>query len=107
MLDFVMISGWGAKNCLRASRVIASWEPERCTNDRQRVVVELEDDAGLRVTSSASCRAGALALDLLAWGRYRGRVYAWMLGEPVRAATMVSLTVDAPLVHWHLTALPW
>ncbi len=90
-----------------AARIVASWEPDRCAHERQRIVVELEDDAGVRVTSSAGCRLGVLTLDVPAWGVYRGRVYAWMLGEPVDAVTPVTLTVDAVVVHWHLTALPW
>lgn len=85
-----------------AARILASWDPFACKDDHQRVVVELEDDAGIGIASSASCRVGRLTLDAPVWGVYRGRVYTWVLGEPIRSIVPVLLTVDAEVVHWTL-----
>jgi hypothetical protein len=43
---------------------------------------------------------GELTLDAPIFGRYRGRIYAWSLGEPERSAAPVELIVDAPVLRW-------
>lgn len=89
-----------------AARIVAAWDPLACRDAYHRVVVELEDDGGVEVSSSASCRVGRLTLDVVRWGIYRGRIYTWVLGEPIRSITPVTLTVDAPIVHWQVTTPP-
>ena len=36
-----------------AARVVTAWDPLLCKDPRQRVVVELEDDDGFAISSSA------------------------------------------------------
>jgi hypothetical protein len=81
------------------SRVLVSWDPLDC-GDPHRVVVELEDDAGVPVSSSVPCNAGGMAIDIAHGGVYRGRIYAWTLGPEIRSVLAVRLEVDAPLVLW-------
>lgn len=83
-----------------AARVVTAWDPLLCREPRQRVVVELEDDDGFAISSSAACVIGSLTLDARKWGFYSGVVYSWMLGEPMRAPIRVSLAVDAPMIRW-------
>ena len=83
-----------------AARVVTSWDPLLCRDPRQRVVVELEDDDGFAISSSAACVIGGLTLDARKWGFYSGVVYAWRLGEPMRAVMRVTLAVDAPVIRW-------
>ena len=83
-----------------AARVVTSWDPLLCRDPRQRVVVELEDDDGFAISSSAACVIGGLTIDARKWGFYSGVVYSWMLGEPMRAVMRVSLAVDAPVIRW-------
>lgn len=85
-----------------AARVVTSWDPLECHDARQRVVVELEDEDGFEISSSAACRVGGLTLDARSWGIYTGRVYSWMLGEPISSVTRVTLTVDAPVIRWQV-----
>ena len=80
-----------------------SREPDR---HRQRVVVELEDDDGREVRSSAPCAVGRLTLEASTWGLYRGRIYTWVLDRPIRSIAPVQLVVDAPVVYWQLTTPP-
>lgn len=83
-----------------AARVVTSWDPLLCRDPRQRVVVELEDDDGFAISSSAACVIGGLTLDARKWGFYSGVVYAWQLGEPMRAVMRVSIAVDSPVIRW-------
>jgi len=85
------------------ARVVTSWDPLQCRDPRQRVVVELEDDDGFAISSSAACVIGGLTLDARKWGFYSGVVYSWMLGEPMRAVTRVTLAIDAPVIRWQVT----
>ncbi|MBA3455786.1 MAG: hypothetical protein H0T42_22005, partial [Deltaproteobacteria bacterium] len=82
-----------------AARVVTSWDPRLCRDPRQRVVVELEDDDGFAMSSSAGCVIGGLTIDARKWGFYSGVVYSWMLGEPMRAVMRVTLAVDAPVIR--------
>jgi hypothetical protein len=86
------------------SRVVASWDPRRC-GDPHRVVLELEDEAGARVSTSATCALGGLAVNVAHFGVYRGRVYAWDRGE-IRSVTPVVLAVDEPVLHWLIETPP-
>jgi hypothetical protein len=81
------------------ARVVASWDPLAC-GDPHRVVIELEDDGGAPVSRSVPCAAGAITLDIVHWGVYRGRIYAWTLGPDIRSVTEVRLEVDAPVIFW-------
>ena len=89
-----------------AARILAAWDPLACRDTYQRVVVELEDEDGVELSSSAACRVGRLTLDAPSWGVYRGRIYTWVLGEAIRSVTQVMLTVDASIVHWQLPTPP-
>lgn len=86
------------------ARLVVAWDPAAC-GDPHRVALELEDDAGVRASSSAPCWRGGLELDLGGFGVYRGRIYRWAAGE-VRAATDVRLVVDDAVVHWWVTLPP-
>ena len=83
------------------ARVIASWDPRSC-GDPHRVVLELEDEAGVPLAASAPCALGSLSLDAPHWGRYLGRIYAWVLeGMPIiRSITPINLAVDEDVVRW-------
>lgn len=81
------------------ARVVASWDPLQC-GDPHRVVVELEDEAGIPLSASAPCSLGELTIDAPRFGLYRGRIYAWVLGETERSIAPVELIVDAPVLRW-------
>ena len=81
------------------ARVVAAWDPLQC-GEPHRVVIELEDDAGIPLSSSAPCALGELTLDAPRMGRYRGQIYAWTLDDTVRSTTAVELSVDAPVMRW-------
>lgn len=81
------------------SRIVAGWDPLAC-GDPHRVVVELEDDAGVPVSASVPCEIGSVTLDVGHFGVYRGRIYAWSLGPEIRSVVPVRLEVDAPIIHW-------
>ncbi|HUS29177.1 MAG TPA: hypothetical protein VMZ53_11720 [Kofleriaceae bacterium] len=85
------------------ARLLASWDPLSC-GDPHRVVIELEDDAGAKLSSSVPCEIGEMHFDIWHWGIYRGRIYAWMLdagsGAVIRSEKPVRLEIDAPIVQW-------
>ncbi|MDX2088985.1 MAG: hypothetical protein SFX73_14105 [Kofleriaceae bacterium] len=85
-----------------SARILIAWDTSRCV-DPHRLVVELEDEDGVDISSSAPCWLGAVTLDAPRWGIYRGRLYAWVLDEPIRAVAKLLITVDAPVVRWQLT----
>ncbi|HLL25824.1 MAG TPA: hypothetical protein VK427_26985 [Kofleriaceae bacterium] len=86
------------------ARVVVLWDPLAC-GDPHRVAVELEDHAGVRLSSSAPCSTGSIAIDTPHYGLYYGRIYAWEAGEAIRSITPVRLHVDEPVVRW-LVATP-
>jgi len=86
-----------------AARIVATWDPLACSDEQHRVVIELEDEDGAEIAASALCRIGGLTLEAPRWGLYHGRIYTWVLGEPIRSITPVLLVIDAPVVHWQLT----
>ena len=81
------------------ARIVAAWDPLLC-GDPHRVVIELEDDDGAKLSRSVPCELGGITLDIRHWGVYRGRIYAWSLGPEIRAVTQVRLDVDAPVIFW-------
>jgi len=81
------------------ARLVAAWDPLAC-GEPHRVVVELEDDAGVPLSVSAPCVLGSLTLDAPHLGIYHGRIYAWILGEAIRSIAPVVLSIDAPIVQW-------
>ena len=83
------------------SRVVASWDPDSC-GDPHRVAIELEDEAGVKLSTSTRCGLGSLTLDAPHFGIYRGRIYAWALeADPmIRSITALRLTIDEPVVRW-------
>lgn len=87
-----------------AARLVVAWDPAPC-GPPHRVAVELADEAGARLSSSATCASGSIALDAPHFGVYIGRVYAWTAGEPIRSITPLHLAIDEPLVRW-LVATP-
>jgi len=66
------------------------------------VVLELEDDNGVKLSTSTRCALGELALDAPHFGFYLGRIYAWELdGDPIiRSITPLRLAVDEAVVRW-------
>ena len=87
------------------ARIVVAWDPLAC-GAPHRVVVELEDIDGNRLSSSTACMAGSLTLDTPHFGTYYGRVYAWEPGETARSVTPVRLVVDAPIVRWWIATPP-
>lgn len=83
-----------------AARVVIAWDPLAC-GDPHRVAVELEDDAGVPVSTSTVCHSGSASVDVRHFGIYRGRVYAWSAGE-IRGELPMQLAVDAPVVRWFI-----
>jgi hypothetical protein len=81
------------------AKIVAAWDPLAC-GEPHRVAVELEDDAGAPLSASAPCSIGGLTIDAPHFGVYRGRIYAWQLGEPERSSVDVHLVVDEPIVRW-------
>ena len=86
------------------ARLVASWDPLAC-GDPHRVVLELADEAGVQVSSSAPCWLGGVALDV-PMGLYRGRIYSWQLDHPIRSISVVSIAIDANIVRWQLPTPP-
>jgi hypothetical protein len=82
-----------------AARLVAGWDPLGC-GEPHRVAIELEDDRGDRLSASTPCNLGALTVDVDQFGTYRGRIYAWVLGAPIRSITLLDLTIDQPIVRW-------
>ena len=80
------------------ARVIASWDPTAC-GDPHRVVVELADESGAARSASEPCEVGLLELDGVDYGTYRGRIYAWALGEAERSVAPLELDIDERVVR--------
>ena len=80
------------------ARLVTAWDPLAC-GDPHRVVVELEDDSGARISASTPCNIGGLTLDVSHFGAYRGRIYAWALAAAIRSITQLELVIDEPIVR--------
>ena len=87
------------------ARVVVAWDPLAC-HTPHRVVVELEDHAGVKLSSSTACATGSLTIDTPHFGLYFGRIYAWEAGEDIRSITAVRLVVDEPVVRWWVATPP-
>jgi hypothetical protein len=83
------------------ARIVVAWDPLACGTPH-RVAVELEDEDGARLMVSTACELGLLMVDAPHFGIYRGRIYAWSLGEPERSIVPVQLVVDQPIVRWNV-----
>jgi hypothetical protein len=86
------------------ARLLTSWDPLAC-GDPHRVVIDLEDDEGRKLSSSVPCTIGTMTLDVRHWGIYRGRIYAWALAEGasspvIRSVAAVRLEIDSPIIEW-------
>jgi hypothetical protein len=92
------------------ARVVIAWDPLACRTDTtrppHRVVVELEDHAGISLSKSTPCNAGSVSLDTTHFGTYYGRIYAWEAGEEIRSVMPVRLVVDAAVVRWWIATPP-
>jgi hypothetical protein len=80
------------------ARVVTAWDPLAC-GDPHRVAVELADEGGAAVSASAPCTIGGVTVDVGHLGAYRGRVYAWALGAPIRSEAPLEVMVDEPIVR--------
>ena len=80
------------------ARVIASWDPTAC-GAPHRVAIELVDEAGAARSAAVPCEIGALELDGMVYGTYRGRIYAWALGEAERSVAPLELDVGERVVR--------
>jgi hypothetical protein len=87
------------------ARVIVAWDPLAC-GEPHRVAVELEDQDGIKLSSSTPCNAGSVTIDAQHFGLYYGRVYAWEAGEDIRSITPVRLLVDEPVMRWLIATPP-
>jgi len=80
-------------------RIVAKWDPLAC-GAPHRVALELEDEEGRRISSSAPCANGGLKLAAPHLGVYVGRIYAWTLGQPIRSVMPVQIDVDESTERW-------
>jgi hypothetical protein len=81
--------------------IVAAWDPLQC-GDPHRVAIELADSDGVAISGSTNCAIGSLTLDAAHFGDYRGRIYAWQLGQGARSSEDVELAVDEAIVHWEV-----
>ena len=87
------------------ARLVTAWDPLAC-GDPHRVVVELEDDGGAKLSASTPCDIGGLTLDVSHLGSYHGRIYAWALDAPIRSITAIDVMIDKPIVHLQVSTPP-
>jgi hypothetical protein len=81
------------------AKIVVQWDPLACGTPH-RIAVELEDEEGLPLSSSAPCALGGLSLGAPHYGVYTGRAYAWTAGQPIRSITPAWIVVDEPIVRW-------
>jgi hypothetical protein len=82
-----------------SARVVFSWDPLAC-GAPHRIVIELEDEAGVPLSSSVPCALGGITVEAPHFGVYLGRLYAWEAGRPIRSITPLRLYVDEPIARW-------
>jgi len=80
------------------ARVEASWDAADC-GEPHRVVLELEDKAGVPLSIAVACEVGVASLDVMHWGVYLGRIYAQTMDGDVRDEEKLRVDVDAPVVQ--------
>ncbi|MEO8702433.1 MAG: hypothetical protein ABI867_20485 [Kofleriaceae bacterium] len=83
------------------ARIVTTWDPLVC-GDPHRVVMELADDEGARVSVSTPCSHATLSVDVPHFGTWSGRIYAWVLADVpiIRSELPVDLIVDEAVVRW-------
>ncbi|HEV7553874.1 MAG TPA: hypothetical protein VGO00_00380 [Kofleriaceae bacterium] len=86
------------------SRLVGTWDPLGC-GDPHRIAVELEDDDGAPLSTSVPCDHGSFTLDIPHFGIYRGRVYAWTLGQANHTLVPLTISIDQPIVELPVTML--
>jgi len=87
-----------------SARIVVQWDPLAC-GAPHRIAIQLEDEAGVPISSSAPCALGGLTLEAPHWGVYLGRIYAWAADQPIRSIMPVQIYVDQSIVRW-LVATP-
>ncbi len=87
------------------ARLVVAWDPLAC-GAPHRVAVELDDEAGVRVSASTPCSLGAVTVDVGHTGAYHGRIYAWAIGEPVRSVTAIDVVIDQAVVRRQVATPP-
>lgn len=88
-----------------AVRLVASWPPASCGRPH-RVVLAVEDDAGVEEAASVPCELGGLVLELPHLGTYHGAFRHEPEEVPPRAPASLDLLLDRPEVFWRLPAAP-
>ena len=86
------------------ARLVTSWDPLACGSPH-RVAIEIEDDDGRMLSTSAPCELGEMTIDVPVWGVYLGRIYAWSLAgseATISSVCQVRLEIDAPVVQWNV-----
>jgi hypothetical protein len=87
------------------ARLVVAWDPLAC-GEPHRIAVELADEVGVPLSASTPCNLGGLTVDVPHFGGYRGRLYAWALGAPVRSVTPIDLVIEQPIVRWEVATPP-
>ncbi len=87
------------------AKLVATWDPLAC-GDPHRIVVELADDSGAMISGSTLCAIGGLTVDASHYGTYRGRIYSWQDGQPIRSISPIEIELDQPLVRWQVMTPP-
>ena len=90
-----------ATDAMASARVVVQWDPLAC-GAPHRIAIELEDEEGRPLSSSAPCALGGLSLGVPHFGVYLGRVYAWTAEQPIRSVMPVRIDVDEPIVRWQV-----
>jgi hypothetical protein len=93
------LEGPGSEGASGGPRIAAKWDPRAC-GEPHRVALELEDEEGRRISSSAPCASGGLTLEAPHLGVYVGRIYAWTAGRPIRSVIPVQIDVDEATERW-------
>jgi hypothetical protein len=88
------------------ARLIAEWDPLAC-GQPHRVAIDLADDQGDVVSTSAPCAIGSVSIDMPHLGTYRGQAYAWDLDAATDDHTLdVVVDVTDPITRWQLPVVP-
>ena len=80
------------------ARLEATWDVGDC-GASHRVVLELEDKAGVPLSTAVACEIGVASLDIMHWGVYLGRIYAQTAEGDVRDEEKLRVDVDASVVE--------
>jgi hypothetical protein len=80
------------------ARLVVNWDPLVC-GAPHRVVLELEDDAGVSTSESVPCEIGSITLDVTHWGVYRARIYAWTPDTTPYSIVFMRLDIDQQIIY--------